>query len=67
MISIDLSRNAVLITGAMGAIAEHVARRLNEAGATLILTDILDPDSAHQRLDEWKIPASSLWMVGREC
>jgi NAD(P)-dependent dehydrogenase (short-subunit alcohol dehydrogenase family) len=59
MISIDLSQNAVLITGAMGAIAEHVTRRLNEAGATLILTDILDPGSARQRLDDWKIPPAA--------
>jgi NAD(P)-dependent dehydrogenase (short-subunit alcohol dehydrogenase family) len=40
MIGIDLSGKAILITGALGAIAEHMVRRLHEAGATLVLTDI---------------------------
>ena len=40
MISIDLSGKTILITGALGAIAEHMVRRLAESGATLVLTDI---------------------------
>ena len=40
MISIDLSGKTILITGALGAIAEHMVRRLVESGATLVLTDI---------------------------
>jgi NAD(P)-dependent dehydrogenase (short-subunit alcohol dehydrogenase family) len=40
MISIDLSGKRILITGAMGAIAEHMVRRLAASGATLVLTDI---------------------------
>jgi len=59
MISIDLSGKTILITGALGAIAEHVVRRLTEAGATLILTDIRPAEQARVILDEWKIPASS--------
>ncbi len=59
MVSIDLSAKSVLITGAMGAIAEHIIRRLREAGAALVLTDIIDPESARQRLEQWKIPPAS--------
>ena len=40
MITIDLSGKMVLITGALGAIAEHMVRRLAASGATLVLTDI---------------------------
>ena len=40
MISIDLSGKTILITGALGAIAEHMVRRLAASGATLVLTDI---------------------------
>src|SRR5947208_1996257 len=34
MIHIDLSGKVILLTGAMGAIAEHMVKRLNAAGAT---------------------------------
>ena len=37
MITIDLTGKAMLMTGAMGAIAEHMVRRLAASGATLIL------------------------------
>lgn len=56
MVPIDLSARSVLITGAMGAIAEHIIRRLHEAGAALVLTDIIAPESARRRLERWKIP-----------
>ncbi len=59
MITIDLSGKTILITGAMGAIAEHMVRRLAEAGATLVLTDIKPEAQAEQTLREWKIPRSS--------
>lgn len=59
MISIDLSGKTILITGAMGAIAEHMVRRLTQAGATLVLTDIKSEAQAEQTLQEWKIPRSS--------
>jgi NAD(P)-dependent dehydrogenase (short-subunit alcohol dehydrogenase family) len=59
MITIDLTGKTILITGAMGAIAEYMVRRLAEAGALLVLTDIVPADEAKQRLDEWGIPASS--------
>lgn len=55
MIGIDLSGKTILITGALGAIAEHVVRRLAEAGATLVLTDIKPEMQAKRTLDEWKI------------
>src|SRR5271166_4892457 len=59
MISIDLSGKTILITGALGAIAEHMARRLTESGATLVLTDIKDDDQARRTLSDWRTPPSS--------
>ncbi|HEY0704456.1 MAG TPA: SDR family oxidoreductase [Candidatus Acidoferrales bacterium] len=59
MISIDLSGKAIFLTGALGAIAEHMVRRLAAAGATLILTDIKPEAEARQMLDAWKIEPSS--------
>ncbi len=59
MISIDLSGKAILITGALGAIAEHMVRRLGESGARLVLTDIKPEDEAQRTLNDWQIPFSS--------
>ncbi|MGA8621008.1 MAG: SDR family oxidoreductase [Candidatus Sulfotelmatobacter sp.] len=59
MISIDLSGKTILITGAMGAIAEHMVRRLAESGATLVLTDIKPQQQAQTTLNDWTIPPSS--------
>jgi NAD(P)-dependent dehydrogenase (short-subunit alcohol dehydrogenase family) len=64
MISIDLSGKTILITGALGAIAEHVLRRLIESGATLVLTDIKTDEQAKRTLDDWKIlPSSYLYVA----
>jgi NAD(P)-dependent dehydrogenase (short-subunit alcohol dehydrogenase family) len=63
MISIDLSGKTILITGALGAIAEHIVRRLIESGATLVLTDIKSDDEAKRTLVDWKIsPSSCLYL-----
>ena len=59
MITIDLSGKSILITGAMGAIAEFMVRRLSAAGAHLVLVDIKPEKSANQILQEWKIPKES--------
>ena len=59
MISIDLSGKTILITGALGAIAEHIVRRLVASGATLVLTDIKSDDQAKHTLNDWQIPPSS--------
>ncbi|HEY4741898.1 MAG TPA: SDR family oxidoreductase [Candidatus Acidoferrales bacterium] len=59
MISIDLSGKTILLTGALGAIAEHVVRRLVESGATLVLTDIKAESEAVRILNDWQIPESS--------
>ena len=50
MITIDLSGKTILITGALGAIAEHMVRRLAASGATLVLTDIKAEDQARRTL-----------------
>jgi NAD(P)-dependent dehydrogenase (short-subunit alcohol dehydrogenase family) len=59
MISIDLTGKTILITGALGAIAEHMVRRLAATGATLVLTDIKPEEDAKRILDGWKIAPSS--------
>lgn len=59
MITIDLSGKTILITGAMGAIAEHMVRRLAAAGARLILLDLKPADQAGGLLAEWMISPKS--------
>ena len=59
MITIDLSGKAILITGALGAIAEAMVGKLVEAGATLILLDIKPEEEARRILGEWKVPPAS--------
>jgi NAD(P)-dependent dehydrogenase (short-subunit alcohol dehydrogenase family) len=61
MIGINLSGRTILITGALGAIAEHMVRRLAETGATLALTDIKAEDEAKRLLGAWGIPPSSYY------
>jgi NAD(P)-dependent dehydrogenase (short-subunit alcohol dehydrogenase family) len=59
LISIDLSGKTILITGALGAIAEHMVRRLAATGATLVLTDIKSEEEGTRTLNGWQIPPSS--------
>jgi NAD(P)-dependent dehydrogenase (short-subunit alcohol dehydrogenase family) len=59
MVSIDLSGKTILITGALGAIAEAMLRKLVAAGATLILLDIKPEELARQCLRERRIADSS--------
>jgi len=59
LINIDLSGKTILITGAMGAIAEHMVRKLAASGATLVLTDIKSEEVATRMLNDWQIPTSS--------
>jgi NAD(P)-dependent dehydrogenase (short-subunit alcohol dehydrogenase family) len=58
MIPIDLSGKSILITGALGAIAESMVRTLVVAGANLILLDIKSEQAAEQMLHAWQIPSS---------
>ncbi len=59
MINVDLSGKTILITGAMGAIAESMVRKLTAAGAILILLDIKPEEAARQTLHAWQVPLSS--------
>jgi len=59
LVTIDLSGKAILITGALGAIAEHMVKRLSGAGSSLVLTDIKPEAEARHMLDEWEIPPSA--------
>jgi NAD(P)-dependent dehydrogenase (short-subunit alcohol dehydrogenase family) len=58
MITIDLSEKTILITGALGAIAEYVVRKLASAGATLILVDIKSEETARETIRRWQIQDS---------
>jgi NAD(P)-dependent dehydrogenase (short-subunit alcohol dehydrogenase family) len=60
MIEIDLSKKTILITGALGAIAEHIVRTLSLAGATLVLTDIRPESEALPTLDRWQIDSTNI-------
>jgi NAD(P)-dependent dehydrogenase (short-subunit alcohol dehydrogenase family) len=53
MITIDLSGKTILLTGAMGAIAEHMVRKLTAAGATLVLLDVKPAEQASCPLGTW--------------
>lgn len=61
MIQIDLSGKQIFITGAMGAIAEHMVKRLSAAGATLVLVDLKSPDDAHKSLRDWAISGNYVY------
>lgn len=56
MKQIDLSMHSILITGSLGAIAEHVVRALSDAGAYLVLTDVKAVEDAIPILEDWGIP-----------
>jgi NAD(P)-dependent dehydrogenase (short-subunit alcohol dehydrogenase family) len=59
MIEVNLKGKTILINGALGSIAEFVARRLSEAGAYLVLTDILEDEKAQERVSSWKLAADT--------
>lgn len=58
MTRIDLPRKAILVTGSLGAIAEHLVRRLSGAGAFLVLTDVRSGTEAESILRNWNIDSS---------
>jgi NAD(P)-dependent dehydrogenase (short-subunit alcohol dehydrogenase family) len=55
MTQIDLSGKTIFITGAMGAIAEHMVKRLSAAGAALVLVDLKPEAEACKILKGWRI------------
>jgi NAD(P)-dependent dehydrogenase (short-subunit alcohol dehydrogenase family) len=55
MIEIDLSGKTIFITGAMGAIAESMVKKLTAAGAKLVLVDLKPATEAHEALKDWRI------------
>jgi NAD(P)-dependent dehydrogenase (short-subunit alcohol dehydrogenase family) len=64
MISIDLTGKTILITGALGAIAQQLVRRLAASGATLVLTDIKSEEQAKRTLNDWQIsPAAHVYVT----
>jgi NAD(P)-dependent dehydrogenase (short-subunit alcohol dehydrogenase family) len=62
MTEINLHGKTILITGALGAIAQHIVSRLLEAGAFLVLTDKADAAEASATLTAWGVdPALFLY------
>jgi NAD(P)-dependent dehydrogenase (short-subunit alcohol dehydrogenase family) len=59
MVTIDLTGRVILLTGAMGAIAEHMVRRLAAAGAKLVLLDLKTTEQAIPMLKGWRISPES--------
>jgi NAD(P)-dependent dehydrogenase (short-subunit alcohol dehydrogenase family) len=59
MISIDFGGKPILITGGLGAIAEHIVRKLVAAGAKPIVTDIKSDDAAQKTFRDWDLAPSS--------
>jgi len=55
VIEIDLSKKTILLTGALGAIAQHILKTLLAAGAFLVLTDKLDEAEASVKLATWQL------------
>jgi len=51
--SIDLSDKTILLTGGLGAIAEHVLKALDKAGATFVVTDRIQETEARKTLKSW--------------
>ena len=58
MLTFDLNDRVILLTGALGAISEFIVRRLTQAGATVVCTDIASEAEAWQKLDSWGVPAA---------
>ena len=63
MITIDLKDKTILMTGALGGIAEYVIAALSQAGATLILTDKRSPDEARPILDARELSVDSYFSM----
>ncbi len=62
MTQIDLSDKTILMTGALGGIAQHIATALLEAGAYLVLTDKTDEAEASRTLASWQLdPARHIY------
>lgn len=58
MIPIDLGGKSILLTGALGAIALPLTKRLTEAGAMVLATDRVAPAEAADMLRAQAVPAS---------
>jgi NAD(P)-dependent dehydrogenase (short-subunit alcohol dehydrogenase family) len=52
-ISIDLSAERILVTGALGGIGVVVIERLIDAGASVIASDVIPTEQAHAALAAW--------------
>lgn len=65
--NIDLSDKSILITGGLGAIAEHILKALAAAGATLVVTDRVPADEAEATLAGWGISKATYLTMDVTC
>jgi NAD(P)-dependent dehydrogenase (short-subunit alcohol dehydrogenase family) len=61
--TIDLRDKAILITGGLGAIAEHMLQALHAAGARIIVTDLAKPENARRTLAAWGLEGLRYFQV----
>ena len=55
--NLDLKTTTILITGGLGAIAEHILKALSAEGATLVVTDRQPESAARPTLEAWGLGA----------
>lgn len=52
---VSLNNKCILVSGALGAIASEVNKQLLQSGAFLILTDIVEPTAAIEKIQTWGV------------
>jgi NAD(P)-dependent dehydrogenase (short-subunit alcohol dehydrogenase family) len=57
MMRFELNTKTILMTGGLGAVAEHVVKTLSAAGATLVITDRRSESAARPVLEAWGVAA----------
>ena len=60
---IDLSDKTILLTGALGGIAESIVKTLTESGATVLATDARSEEEARGVLENWGLPDLPYWQM----
>jgi hypothetical protein len=61
--NLDLHDKTVLITGGLGALAKHILKKLDNAGATLIVTDRETPGAAQPILLRWGLAGTRYFQM----
>lgn len=64
---INLSDKTILLTGALGGIAEYMIRTLSESGATVIATDVQPVEEGKRILHSWGLSHVPYWTMDVTC